>query len=101
MREQKKYHLLNDDNEKIIGREKLIEALQLLKIDEKKDGTEIRRKMDDNSIMKIIKDLDDKSPNTPITAMEHFQKELSKDNFINLLRDNRIEDKEINLCLKK
>ena len=67
----------------------------------KKDGTEIRRKMDDNSIMKIIKDLDDKSPNAPITAMEHFQKELSKDNFINLLRDNRIEDKEINLCLKK
>ena len=60
MREQKKYHLLNDDNEKIIGREKLIEALQLLKIDEKKDGTEIRRKMDDNSIMKIIKDLDEK-----------------------------------------
>ena len=33
--------------------------------------------------------------------MEHFQKESSKDNFINLLRDNRIEDKEINLCLKK
>ena len=26
----------------------------------KKDGTEIRRKMDDNSIMKIIKDLDEK-----------------------------------------
>jgi hypothetical protein len=43
--------------------------------------------MDDNSIMKIIKDLDDKSPNSPITAMEHFQKELSKDNFINLLRE--------------
>jgi WD40 repeat protein len=33
MKEQKKYRLLNDDKEKIIGREKLIEALQLLKIE--------------------------------------------------------------------
>ncbi len=51
--------------------------------------------------MKIIKDLDGNSPNSLITVMEHFQKKLSRDNFINLLRDNRIEDKEINLCLKK
>jgi WD40 repeat protein len=103
MREQKKYHLVNDDNEIIIVREKLIEVLQLLKIDEKrKDGTiETRRKIDDNTIMKIIKDLDGNSPNTPITSMEHFQKKLSRDNFINLLRDNRIEDKEINFMLEK
>ena len=33
--------------------------------------------------------------------MEHFQKKLSRDNFINLLRDNRIEDKEINFMLEK
>ena len=103
MREQKKYHLVNDDNDIIIVREKLIEALKLLKVDEKKkDGTiETKRKIDDNTIMKIIKDLDGNSPNTPITAMEHFQKKLSRDNFINLLRDNRIEDKEINFMLEK
>ena len=44
MREQKKYHLLNDDNEKIIGREKLIEALQLLKINEKKRWNRNKKK---------------------------------------------------------
>ena len=101
MQEQKKYHLTLDDDT-IISREKLIYCLANLKVEDKKEGkNQEKRKIDDKSIEKIIAELDGDSMNTPVTSMEHYQKKISRDNFLNLLRDNRLDDKDLNLIVEK
>ena len=74
--------------------------------DKKKDDkgvvtVELKRKVDDNTIEQIIKDLDDNSGEQPITSMEHYQKKISRDKFLDLLKDYKIDDKDVNNMLEK
>ena len=57
--------------------------------------------MDDNTIEQIIKELDENSNEQPITAMEHYQKKISRDKFYDLLKDYKIDDKDVNSILEK
>jgi len=107
MKDQVKYHLIHDDNETIIIRERLIECLRELKYEDKKKDdkgvitTELKRKVDDATIEAIIKELDDDSNEQPITALEHYQKKMSRDKFLDLLKDYKIDDKDVNAMLEK
>ena len=74
--------------------------------EEKKDDkgvvtVELKRKVDDNTIEQIIKELDENSSEQPITSIEHYQKMMEKQKFEDLLKDHKIEDKDINSILEK
>ena len=107
MKDQVKYHLIHDDNETIIIRERLIECLRELKYEDKKKDdkgvitVELKRKVDDATIEAIIKELDDDSNEQPITSLEHYQKKMSRDKFLDLLKDYKIDDKDVNAMLEK
>ena len=76
MKNEVKYHLFHEDNETIIVRERLIECLQEMKYEDKKKDdkgnvtVELKRKVDDNTIEQIIKELDENSNELPITSLE-------------------------------
>jgi hypothetical protein len=107
MKNEVKYHSSHDENEPIIVRERLIECLQELKYEDKKKDdkgvvtVELKRKVDDNTIEQIIKELDENSSEQPITSIEHYQKMMEKQKFEDLLKDYKIEDKDINSILEK
>ena len=107
MKNQVKYHLIHDDNETIIIRERLIECLRELKYEDKKKDdkgvvtVELKRKVDDATIEAIIKELDDDSNEQPITVLEHYQKKMNRDKFLDLLKDYKIDDKDVNAMLEK
>lgn len=107
MKKQEKYHCQKDDNETIIIRERLIECLAEIKYEEKKKDekgemvSEFKRKVDDNTIKKIIEELDGDSGNLPITSMEHYQKKINRDDFLSCLKNYKIDEKDINSMLSK
>ena len=91
MKNQVKYHSIHDDNETIIVRERLIECLQEIKYEDKKKDdkgvvtVELKRKVDDATIEAIIKELDENSSEQPITSLEHYQKKISREKFLDLM----------------
>ena len=107
MKNQVKYHSQHDDTETIIIRERLIECLQEIKYEDKKKDdkgvvtVELKRKVDDNTIEAIIKELDENSNEQPITSLEHYQKKINRDKFLDLLKDYKIDDKDVNAMLEK
>lgn len=107
MQRQTKYHINTDENEIIIVREKLVAALKELKMEEKKKDdkgvvtTEIKRKIDDNEISKIIQELDGNSNEESILNIERYQKKIPRDTFLGLLKDRHLDDKDINNMLDK
>ena len=107
MKNQVKYHAILDDNETIIIRERLIECLQEIKYEDKKKDdkgvvtVELKRKVDDATIEAIIKELDENSNEQPITSLEHYQKKINRDKFLDLLKDYKIDDKDVNAMLEK
>ena len=106
MKNQEKYHFQHDD-ETIIVRERLIECLQELKYEEKKKDdkgavtVELKRKIDDATIEAIIKELDENSNELPITNLEHYQKKLNGNKFYDLLRDYKVDDKDMSIIMEK
>jgi Ca2+-binding EF-hand superfamily protein len=107
MKNQVKYHLTHDDNDTIIVRERLIECLQEIKYEDKKKDdkgvvtVELKRKVDDATIEAIIKELDENSNEQPITSIEHYQKKLHREKFLDLLKDYKIDDKDVDaMCFK-
>ena len=107
MKNQVKYHSVHDDNDTIIIRERLIECLQELKYEDKKKDdkgvvtVEMKRKVDDATIEAIIKEFDENSNEQPITSLEHYQKRISRDKFETVLKDYKIDDKDLNSMLEK
>jgi WD40 repeat protein/Ca2+-binding EF-hand superfamily protein len=107
MKNQVKYHLTHDDNDTIIVRERLIECLQEIKYEDKKKDdkgvvtVELKRKVDDATIEAIIKELDENSNEQPITSIDHYQKKLHREKFLDLLKDYKIDDKDVDaMCFK-
>ena len=107
MKNQVKYHSIHDDNETIIIRERLIECLREIKYEDKKKDdkgvvtVELKRKVDEATIEAIIKELDENSNEQPITSLEHYQKKINRDKFLDLLKDYKIDDKDVNAMLEK
>ena len=58
-----------------------------------------KMKIDEQRINNIITLLDGNASKESIFSMEHYQQKVSRENFLTAMRDNRIEDKEINEIL--
>ena len=107
MKNQTKYHTTHTDNEAVLVRERLIECLQDLKYEEKKKDekgnivVELKRKVDDTTIVNIVKELDKNSNELPISSLERYQKIINKEQFDDILKDNKIEEKDINYLYEK
>ena len=87
MQVQTKYHAVHDDvNDTIIIKERLVDYLRKIKVDEKR-------------INNITSILDGNASKESILSMERYQQKVSRDTFITALRDNKLEDKDINEML--
>lgn len=85
---QTKYHTVHEDpNDTIIIKKQLIDVLRN------------KMKIDEQRINNIITLLDGNASKESIFSMEHYQQKVSRENFLTAMRDNRIEDKEINEIL--
>ena len=62
---------------------------------------ELKRKVDDATIEAIIKELDENSNEQPMTSIDHYQKKLHREKFLDLLKDYKIDDKDVDaMCFK-